>query len=268
MPNNSGDGESTEERNRELTDLAGQCAQGRIPVEELLAEFDHRLAGTPFYPPAGLFGLGNAVGEILEKTPAAAIDVALKLISSSVRETRGAAVGLIFRLARLQPGFWVDTARHLVTDDDWEVRDLAARVFDVFEDQDGAAEFHLAFVVEVVTAWVRDSDEQVRRAAPQALLGYALRHAEFRPRLLPILDPLLADPREYVRNSFVACLRTLGRADPDVVLDYLETAAARADETGNDTIRLALDHPFADRVPDRKARIIERLRESAQHEKK
>ena len=223
-----------------------------------MAECDASLKGTPLYPPAELFGAGIAVGESLENTPAPAIEITLRLISSEIRETRALAVAVIHRLARYQPALWVDTVRHLLLDDDWEVRDLTARVFDVFENQDGAAEFHPSFVVEVVGKWVGDPDERIRRAASQALLGYALRHAEFRKPLLILLDPLIGDG-DYVRNSFTVCLRSLGRSDPELVLNYLESALDRESREIADIVRRVLEHPFADRLPEQKARIAERL---------
>lgn len=224
-----------------------------------MTECDTRLKGTALYPPAELFGIGIAVGEALEKTPAPAIEITLRLISSESRETRALAVAVIHRLARFQPAIWVDTVRHLLLDDDWEVRDLAARVFDEFEDQDGAAEFHLSFVVEVVGKWVGDPDERVRRAASQALVGYALRHEEFRPQWLALLNPLIGDEREYVRHSFAACLRRLGRGDPELVLNYIENSLDRENREVADVVRCVLEHSFADRLPEQKARITGKL---------
>lgn len=224
-----------------------------------MAECDASLKGTPLYPPAELFGIGIAVGEALEKTPAPAIEITLRLISSELRETRALAVAVIHRLARFQPAIWVDTVRHLLLDDDWEVRDLAARVFDVFEDQDGAAEFHPSFVVEVVGKWVGDPDERVRRAASQALVGYALRHADFRPQFLTLLDPLIGDERDYVRNSFAVCLRAMGRSDPELVLNYLENVLERENREVADVVRCVLEHSFAGRLPEQKARIAGQL---------
>ncbi|MDD5087577.1 MAG: DNA alkylation repair protein [bacterium] len=249
-----------------LIALAGQCAGGQTAIEDFVAQCDDRLAGIPLYPPAEVFAAGVAVGEALEKTPAPAIEVALRLISSEARETRALAVAVIHRVARFQPAVWVDPVRHLLLDDDWEVRDLAARVFDVFEEHDGAAEFHLAYVVEVVETWVGDPEERIRRAAPQALLGYARRHAEFRPQLLTVLDPLLDDEQDYVRTSYAAALRALGRTDPELVLNYLETTLERDSLNAAEVVRCVIEHPFANRLPEHKARLVRRLAQGSSSE--
>ncbi|MFZ5434134.1 MAG: DNA alkylation repair protein [Calditrichota bacterium] len=231
----------------------------RLSAEEFLERIDRLLADRDLFPPEAIFQLGSTLGTRLENSPGPAVDLTLKLMSSDVRATRAIAVGVLHRLARFQPGFWTDAARHLITDSDWEVRDIAARVFDDWNGEDGAAEFHLSFVVDVVRDWVQDSDERVRRAASQALLGYAARHPEFRSQLLEILDPLLTDEREYVRHSLAAALRILGRSDPPFVMDYLELVAASNHEPAKEIVKLVLDHSFADRLPDRKAELLRRL---------
>jgi HEAT repeat protein len=183
----------------------------------------------------------------------------LRLVSSPAREVRALAAIVLFRLARFQPGLWVDPARLLLTDEDWEVRDLAAHVFDLQDGIEGAINFHLEFVWDVVRRWSEDSDERVRRAATQALLNFAVAHPEFRPRWLQMLAPLLDDPQEYVRHSLVIALRTLGRADSALVFGFIESRLDQLTDESREVFRLILDHPFAARDPQRQAELLMRL---------
>jgi HEAT repeat protein len=233
--------------------------EGVLDPDWAVAELDEILTGVPLYPPDPLMAAGISAAEPLEKAPAKAIDLALRMVSAPAPGVRGLAVAVISRLARFQPGFWRETVRHLTTDDDSDVRALAARIFDTREWGEGAVEFHFAFVCETVREWVRDPDYRVRRAASHAVLGYAARHAEFRPRLLEMLDPLLNDEPEYVRHSFAAALRVLGRSDPDLIFQYLESALPRLTSQSREVFELVLDHPFADRRPERKAALQKRL---------
>ncbi len=238
-----------------LTDVQ----HGSLALEDALEKFDDLLAGLPLYPAAPVLALGDALGEPLERLPGLAIEITLRLVSSSVRSVRGVAVAVIHRLARFQPAIWVDTVRHMVRDDDWEVRDLAAHAFDTLETGDGAVDFHLGYVTDVVRGWVGDEDYLLRRAASQALLGYAARHADFRGILLDLLDPLLEDDLEYVRRSHAAALRALGRADPAAVFEYLEASLETISGYGRETFHFVLEHPFANRLPERKTALLARL---------
>ena len=227
--------------------------------EEFLRAAEEVLAGLPLYPPAVIRALGVALADDLDRSPALAVDLTLRLMSSPAREVRALAAAIIFRLARFQPGMWVDPARHLLSDEDWEVRDLAARVFDLQDGEEGAASFHLEFVCEVVRQWTQHSDERVRRAATQALLGFAAANPPFRPRLLQMLAPLLDDPQEYVRHSLAAALRVLGRADSELIFGFVESRLDALTGGAREVFRLVLDHPFAARHPERKAELLARL---------
>jgi len=240
-------------------DSVVQFVDGKVSVDALVQKCDEILRDRELYPPEPILHFGIRLGETVENSPGPAVEVSLQLISSPVRATRAVAVGMIFRLARFQPGFWVDSARMLITDDDWEVRDLAARIFDDWDSEDGAVEYHTSFVLEVVSGWVCDNDERIRRAATYALLGYAQRHSEIIPQLLDILNPLMADSHEYVRGSMATALRTLGRTNSKSVLDFIEKSLENPSDLVCETIRLSLDRSFADRFPERKARILERL---------
>ncbi|RPH96120.1 hypothetical protein EHM69_02370 [candidate division KSB1 bacterium] len=235
------------------------CREGRMDAEAFLQEAENLLGGLPLYPARTITEVGTAVGEKLDALPAVAVDLTLRLMGSTERAVRAMTVAVIARLARYQPGMWVETALHLINDDDWEVRDLAAHIFDTPDAGDGAADFHLQFVCDTVTDWVINPNERIRRAASHALLRYAVCHAEFRPRWLDMLDPLITDTSEYVRFSLVSALRTLGRADGPLVLNYMESALNRLTDESREVFRLTLDHAFTAKYPERKSELLARL---------
>ncbi len=243
----------------EFLKLVSDRQNGRLDAETLLHRSEELLEGISLYPPATVMTLGIAAADVLDVTPGMAIDVVLKLMSSTVREVRATAAAMVSRFARYQPGFWLDAVRHLVTDEDWEVRDLAAHSFDTREFGDGAAEFHLEFVSAVVRDWVNSPDPLIRRAATQALLGYAARHPEFRAKLVALLSLLLDDPSEYVRDNHAAALLKVGRLDPPLLMDYIESCRGTAGAYGRETLRNLLEQPFASTIQVRRAELLSKL---------
>jgi 3-methyladenine DNA glycosylase AlkD len=242
-----------------LLKALGQVQDRRLSTGELLSVFEEDLDGLNLYPPAGIWSLGMSVAEVLDRSPELAVELALGMIASRAREVRALAATILAGLARFQPGMWTDPARHLITDDDWEVRDLAAHIFDSYADTPGAAEFHFQFVCDVVRGWTQHDDERVRRASTQALLGFAAGHAEFRPQLLRLIAPLLNDEQEYVRHSLAAALRSLGKMDAALVFDFVESHFDNLTNESRDIFRLVLDHSFAARHPQRKAALLAQL---------
>jgi hypothetical protein len=242
-----------------LLALLADRKSGRLDAEPFLERVEDLVGSLPLYPPSRVMGLGAAAGEVLDKNPETAIEVVLLIMGSTIREVRALAAAMLHRLARLQPSFWADTVKHLATDDDWEVRDIAAHAYDTIEGDVGAVEFHYEWVSEAVGGWALEDNYLLRRAASQALSGYALQHADFRPQLLDLLDPLFDDDLEYVRQNYAATLRKLGRADPELVMDYLESKAAALTDPARDTIRTVLQHHFANRLPERKAKLLSQL---------
>jgi 3-methyladenine DNA glycosylase AlkD len=232
---------------------------GRLSAEEFLERAESLLDRLELYPPAAVMELGTSAAKALDSTPGMAVDIVLKMISSAQREVRAVAAAMIFHFARFQPAFWVDTIKLLIMDEDWEVRDLAAHSFDTTEYGEGAAEFHFEYVLEVIEGWLKDSLAQVRRAATQSLLGYAERHPEFRPKLLEILDPLLDDPSEYVRDTHFAALRKIGKMDATLLMDYIERALPKLSDTSREALRQLLNQPFANKSPERKAELLAKL---------
>jgi hypothetical protein len=257
--NAAGSPEAADGARRALLRLGNEYVEQRLSGEALVEAAEQLLSGAALYPSQPLMELGVAAGSNLEKFPGPAVDLVLLLVSSLSPQVRAWTVAIVARLARFQPAIWVDTARHLTTDDDWNVRDLAAHIFDVTEWNDGAAEYHVAFVLDVVRAWLVDNDERVRRAAAQAMIGYAVQHPEFRAVLLDVLNPLLEDDLDYVRMSHAVALRILGKADPAAMLDYLESLLPTLTDKSRETIAVVLDHPFADRLSARKAELLSKL---------
>lgn len=242
-----------------LLKTLGQAQDRRLTTGELLSALEEELDGLSLYPPARIRSLGISVAEVLDRSPEFAVELVLAMMSSPAREVRALAVTALTGLARFQPGMWTDPARHLITDDDWEVRDLAAHIFDSDAGVPGAVEFHFQFVCDVVRGWTLHDDERVRRASTQALLGFAAVHAEFRPQLLNFIAPLLHDEQEYVRHSLAAALRTLGKMDAALIFDFIESHIDALTDDSRDVFRLVLDHPFAARHPQRKAGLLAQL---------
>jgi 3-methyladenine DNA glycosylase AlkD len=243
----------------QLTTLVESYRDGQFAVDDLLSEIEQLLRGYALYPAQPILVLGFALADLMDKTPAEAIELTLRLVSSTTREARALAAAMIMRFSRFQPGLWLDPVQHLVRDQDWEVRDLAAHCFDTPENGDGAIDFHQSYVWQVVQDWIAHEDYLLRRAATQALIGHAVKVAEFRPKVLAMLDPLLDDDLEYVRDSHAAALRRLGRADPALVFDYMEKSLDTPTEAARETFRKVLDHSFADRLPGRKTKILARI---------
>lgn len=230
-----------------------------IPNSDILAVF-HRLTtsdGTAFdvaqdmdvhlrdvrlYPFEPLLKLGGEVGEILEKKPAAAIEVVLRMVGSPLEATRALACAVVGRVARHGPAPWMSLARHLAADESWEVREYAAHIFDTHGDFEGLAAFHLDYCFEVLSQWVWDEDYRVRRVTTNALLGYFVKHPEIGERLLSLLEPLLSDGSDYVRRNLVFALRTMGKRRPELVFSFLESHLGDALETTREIFRQTLDH--------------------------
>jgi HEAT repeat protein len=261
-PDLSGDSALTTLRGRLLTELE-RVKQGRGSLEEFLRAAEETLSGLPLYPSAVIHALGAGLGDELDRSPALAVELTLRLMSSPAREVRALAATVMTRLARFQPGMWAEPARHLLGDEDWEVRDLVAHVFDLQDDGEGAVGFHLEFVCDVIRQWTEHCDDRVRRAATQALLNFAVANPPFRPKLLQLLAPLLKDEREYVRHSLAGALRVLGRADAELVFAFIESRLDVLTDEKREVFRLVLDQPFAARYPERQAALLVKLRADA-----
>ncbi len=224
-----------------------------------LAQVETVLASAPFYPSDVIDDCAIAAATRLERKPAVAIEVLMLMAGSAHPQSRAVAAVIISRLALYAPALWIDLIRHLATDENWEVRRYAARVFDSTEKFDGAAEFHLEFVMETLQTWIQDKDYLVRHAATQFLLGYVKRHPAFAEKLLGMLDPLFDDLSEYVRDGAAAAMRAVGKVRPELALSFIELKLDHLREFEGQTYLTALDHPFADCRPEWKARLVTAL---------
>jgi len=225
-------------------------------VEQELDPFLRELKLYPFHP---LLQLGDEVGAILEKEPAASIEIVLRLTGSSLPATRALACVILSRLARYNPAPWMELAHHLAADENWEVREYAAHIFDTHGEFEGLAAFHLDYCFEVLGQWVRDADYRVRRATTNALLGYFLRHPEIGPRLLSLLEPLLSDESDYVRRNLVFALRTVGKKQPELVFSFVEKHLGNLTQEVRDVFRLTLDHRWTRGHEASRDQILKRL---------
>lgn len=237
---------------REFTD-------GILTAADLAFQLDSALSGLDLYPPESVLDIGHAAGQVLERKPEPAITAVLQLVSSDARETRAVAAAMISRLARYSPAVWAGIIRHLAADADWEVRSFAARVYDSREGYTGAVEFHTEWVFEELAAWVKEKNYLLRHAATEALLGYVQMHPEIVPRVLKLLDPLLNNVVEYVRRGQVVALRTMGRKQPQAVLDYVERHLSPLTDEARESFLLVLGDSFADKDPKRRDELLARL---------
>jgi hypothetical protein len=249
---------SAEQRTQFLA-AVNDCATGELDLAELVATSDDCLSGVAFYPPGPAIDLGQAAGQVLEQKPEAAINAMMQLMSSESGGTRAVTCVIISRMARYNPSIWASMVRHLAADDAWEVREYAAHAYDSREGYSGAVEFHQEWVLEELAEWVSHSDYLLHHGATQALLGYVQVNDQIIPRLLELLNPLLQDPSDYVRTGHVIALRMMGRRKPEVVLKYIDLHLPPKSDEMRETFLQVLEHPFADKVPERKAELMAKL---------
>ena len=239
--------------------LVRDYAHGELDQSAFAAEVDTALQQLVLYPPALTLDLGQAAGQILEAQPESAVNAVLQLMSSECRETRAMTGAIISRLARFNPSIWAGIVRHLAADESWEVREFAAHAYDSREGYSGAIEFHQEYVLEELAGWATDANYLLRYAATQALLGGIHVNEQLIPRLLELLNPLLNDASEYVRTGHVIALRAMGRQKPEAVLRYIELHLPAKSDDIHETFRQVLDHPFADKLPERKQELLSKL---------
>ena len=236
-----------------------EYANGELDVAAFVAQLDDALSELKLYPPAPVLDLGQAAGQILENKPDLALNGVMQTMSSDCPGTRALTCVIVSRIARYNPSIWAGIVRHLAADEAWEVREYAAHSFDSREGYSGAVEFHQEYVLEELAGWVKDSNYLLRHSATQALLGFIQVNDQIIPRLLELLNPLLSDASEYVRTGFVIALRAIGKRKPDIAFKYIELhLPAPSDET-QELFRQVLDHPFADKLPERKREVLARL---------
>jgi hypothetical protein len=242
-----------------------QILQRRVDAKdaEVAADLKSALSGLPLFPADRMTALGQAAGELLERHPEAAIQLGIELVASDEPTVRAFAVSMIARLSRFHPAIWKDIVRHSLTDDHWEIRQLAAHAFDSLPTADGAADFHFDFVLELVEEWVRHSDYLVRYAATQALLNHAAKQPEIGQRILGALDPLFNDPSDHVRSGALGALRAIGKRRPDLVFSFIELKLDAIGKFDRELYRHALDEPFAAKNSEWRDKLLRALDDAA-----
>lgn len=209
----------------------------------------------PLFPADRILAIGQKAGGYLERHPETAIQLGIELVGSDVPTIRAFAVVLIARFSRFHPAIWKDIIRHLLTDQSWEVRQLAAHAFDSYPHEEGAADFHFDFVLDMIGDWAKHQDYLVRYAASQALLGYAAKNPEIGQRILGAIDPLFNDPSDHVRNGAQGAMRTIGKRRPDLVLSFIELKLDTLGEFEREVYLHVLNEPFAAKNPEWRDRI-------------
>ncbi|RQV97082.1 hypothetical protein EH220_05025 [bacterium] len=224
---------------------------------------DSILQGFVIDPPALLNQIGMEAAAILEKHPEEAVNICMRLTSSRLPETRCLSAVIISQLSKYSPSLWTGMIRHLALDDDWHVRDFAAAVFDTISGREGLIEFHPEFVWDTLNEWVKDRDYLVRRLTTRALLGYSRKHPETAEKLLTLWEPLLTDSSEFVRRNLVSALRIIGRTNPDLVLNWLNTRLNSSSGHIASIAGMTVDASFALQNPAIRQEILDKLSTSS-----
>jgi hypothetical protein len=220
---------------------------------------DQLLRGIAIDTPDPISALGIAAAGLMEKHPEEAVNLCMRLSGSTLPATRCLGAVIISQISKYQPGLWMDMVKHLALDDDWNVRDFAANVFDSTPGREGLVEFHPDFVWETLTEWVRDRDYLVRRLTTRALLGYYKQHPEIAQRLLTLWEPLLTDPNEFVRRNLVSALRVIGKKNPDLVLTWIDAKVNSPSGHVAEIAGLILQSPFAFKCPELRQSMLEKF---------
>ncbi|HEY4689332.1 MAG TPA: DNA alkylation repair protein [Anaerolineae bacterium] len=109
----------------------------------------------------------------------------------------------------------------------WEVREFAGSVAGQILDE------HFNMFYPVMKKWSRHASENVRRAVVIATMQASdAKKPERGPKLMRLLDPLMADPARYVRvnlGQFAISLSLL-KNYPELTLKWLNAQSRKADE--------------------------------------
>jgi hypothetical protein len=224
---------------------------------------DQLLRGIAIETPEPLSSLGIAAAKLMEKHPEEAVNLCMRLSGSTLPATRCLCAVIISQISKYQPGLWTDMVKHLALDDDWNVRDFAAGVYDSIPGREGLIEFHPDFVWETLAELVKDRDYLVRRLTTRALLGYFKQHPEIAQRLLTLWEPLLTDPNEFVRRNLVSALRVIGKKHPDLVLTWLDSKVNSPSGHVAEIAGLVLQSPFAFKCPELRQSMLEKFSSSS-----
>lgn len=230
------------------------------PEDEIEIELiDGLLRGVAVDPPTVMTHIGVQLSAVLEKHPEAAVNICTRMTGSPLPETRCLSAVIISQIGKYSPSLWTGMIRHLALDDDWHVRDFAAAIFDISADHEGWIEFHPDYVWEMLQEWVKDRDYLVRRLTTRALLGYTRKHPETTDKLLALWEPLLTDSSEFVRRNLVSALRSVGRKEPDLIMNWLNTHLSSASGHVASIAGMTIDASFSQQNPELRREILNKL---------
>jgi hypothetical protein len=220
---------------------------------------DVLLSGLPTDPPDSIGALGVAAAAIIEKQPEKAIQITLMLGGSGVIATRCLCAVVISQIGKYSPSIWIDLTKHLARDENWDVRNFAAAIFDSFPDREGLIEFHSDFVWETLKDFAKDTDYLIRRIPTRALLGFSKAKPEITGRLLELWKPLINDPTEYVRRNLVSALRVVGRRQPAEILAWMNLQLDSGKTHSGEIFRMVLETGIFDKNEEQKRSLLARL---------
>lgn len=227
--------------------------------EVYLDECETLLSEISAEEPERLIPVGVAAAESVERFPEVAVDITLKLCSSPIEGARGLGCVMVARIGRFNPRTWVSLIKQLAEDESSGVRDLAAGIFDHGATLEGWVAFHREFVFESLAPWVSDSSYRVRRLTTRALPGFAAQSSENAKLVFDLLAPLFEDPAEFVRRNFASLLREVGRRQPEIVFQFLESKAEQKSANAAELIPVVMEASFASKQAERKAALLERI---------
>ena len=138
----------------------------------------------------------------------------------------------------------------------WEVREFAGSMAGRVLDQ------HFDEFYPILKKWTRHASENVRRAVVIAVMEAANRHAPPRgPKLLRLIDPLMADPARYVRvnlGQFAISLSLL-KHYPEPTLRWLKAKSRKTDENVRWNVAMVWSAVGGRKHAETGARILHRL---------
>lgn len=206
-----------------------------------------------------ILDLGNQAADQIRRSPEPAVDITLKLSTSTCDAARALGCVLIARVGKFNPRTWLSLIKHLAEDENPGVRDMAPMIFDLRPQLDGWVEMHGDYVFSILEEWRTDNSYRVRRLVTRALVGFAGQSVENAERVLKLVSPLYEDSAEYVRRNVVSALREIGRKQPDVVFSFLESRAEVNSAYDSELIPMVLEASFARKNPDWRDDILSKL---------
>jgi HEAT repeat protein len=146
---------------------------------------------------------GDAMGQaLLAGGPDKALPVLALLAGDETPEVRCIACRAVGWIGTSYPDAVAATAYTLAADVSWEVREFIANALD-----DPMCREQGAYVYNLMSIWVHDVDENVRRAPTNALMRFGRQHPD---HVIRLMGELIHDDSAYVRANVVFCLGVMG----------------------------------------------------------